>query len=490
MTEDRGRTAIRSKPRASFTLSPHIRRLSTVLCLLSTVSAPAADELKLEQAIEIALLQNRDLAALRLQLEGAYFGVDSAEAPFALTFQPRGGVQADDDSTLTEIGLDATKRFGTGGEVELGGAVAEEQRDNVETEKRALVRVELDQPLFRNFGTLVNREGVVRARNEVMSARRRIELEKTDLILRVVELHEDVLRLQQRRLADEQSYKRFDQLYRLTRVREQQGRTTRIDTLRAEFERGRAELSIAATTEELASRRRELADVLAIPLDTEFVARPGTELVIADATPDQAIGVALSNRLDYAEAIQDLRDAARGVAIAGRQLLPDLDLIARYEKTGAGPDASDARSLDDDAWFVGFGGDTDVPQRGARAELGRARIDEKTATQKLEILASAVGLQVHQALLAHGRAGQEVGLAARNRLLAENRARLARRMFVMGRADNFTVADAENGLLEAENDLLEARAELSVTTYRLLRTLGTLIESPEDLKPGALTSDG
>ena len=54
----------------------------------------------------------------------------------------------------------------------------------------------------------------------------------------------------------------------------------------------------------------------------------------------------------------------------------------------------------------------------------------------------------------------------------------------MGRADNFTVADAENGLLGAENDLLTARAALSVSTYRLLRTLGTLIESPEDLKPG------
>jgi outer membrane protein TolC len=56
-------------------------------------------------------------------------------------------------------------------------------------------------------------------------------------------------------------------------------------------------------------------------------------------------------------------------------------------------------------------------------------------------------------------------------------------MFLIGRADNFTVADAENALIEAENDILAARAGLSISTYRLLRALGTLLEAPDDLKP-------
>ena len=360
---------------------------TTVLALLTlSASAGPAEELALERAIELALLQNRDLAALRLELEGAAFGVDEAEAPFALTFRPDGVFDADQNSSRAELGLAAVQPFDFGGDVEVGARAGETERDGVDAEKRAAVRVQLDQPLFRNFGTLVNREGVVRARNEVKSARRRIELQKADLILQVVTLHGDVLRLQQRLVADEQNFKRFDQLYRLTRVREQQGRATRIDTLRAEFERGRAELSITSTTEELESRRRDLADLLALPLDTDLVARPGADLRVDATPPGEAVGIALSNRLDYAEAIQQLRDAARGVAIAGRQLLPDLNLIARYEKIGSGPAASDARTLDEEAWFVGFAGDTDVPQRGARAALGRSKIDEKSARQKLDIL--------------------------------------------------------------------------------------------------------
>jgi outer membrane protein TolC len=463
-----------------------------LICLLavSCGSAAAATELTLEQSIEIALRDNRDLAALRLSLDAARYGVDLAEAPFALRFEPDLNASADQDSSTATIGGALAKQLSSGGDVEAGVRAVESSRDGLADERRGSVVVQVDQPLFRNFGALVNREAVVQATHNVKSARRRIELAKVDLVLRVVEAHEDVIRLQKRLAADEQNYRRFDQLYRLTRVREHQGRTTRIDTLRAEFERGRAELSITSTTEELASRRRDLADLLAMPLDAGIVALPGVELDIPTPPPAVAVGIALSNRLDYAEVLQDFHDAARGVAIAERELLPDLNVLARYEQFGEGEDSSDAWQLDQEAWFVGVSGDTDVPQRSGRAQLGQARITEKSAIQQIQILESALGLQVRQALTAYERATVEVGQAERNLALALNRARLSRKMFQMGRADNFTVTDAENGLVDAENDLLAARAGKSISSYRLLRTLGTLIESPADLKPGSSTSNG
>jgi len=473
MTEDRRRS-----------FPPH---LSFVICLLSTVLSAFAQSdtgTTLEQAIDTALRQNRNLATLRLSLQSAYFGVDSAEAPFGITFSPDGLAESSDTRSAMELGVIASKKFAPGTVLEAGGRAGESSFDNSEDLKRAAVHLQVRQPLFRNAGALVNREQVVQANNDVLSARRRIELARADLIVQVVEMHEDLLRLQQQLTVDQRSYKRFDQLYRLSQLRERQGHTTRVDTLRAEFERGQAELSIATTQERLLSRRADMADLLALPANSDYVALPGVDLKIDNTDADEAEAVALANRLDYAEAIQDFQDAARGVEIARRQLLPNLNMLARYEKLGEGASYSEATKLDDETWFVGFSGDTDVPPRSERADLGRAKISEETAARQIEILASSLRVQVQQALLSYDRARKQVVYAERNHTLARDRARLTLRLFNLGRETSFNVTDAETQLLEAETRMLASRADVSISAYRLLRVLGTLVESPEDLRPG------
>ena len=483
MTEDRRR-------RRTYCLSsacppkPWRRRVFLLLSSILLFPSLAAAQTTLEEAIDLALRQNRDLATLQLSLQSAYYGVDAAEAPFGITFRPDGRVEGTDERSLTELGLTGSKKFSPGTVVEAGARAGETSPDIGEDQKRAAVHLQIRQPLFRNAGALVNREPVVQAKNDVLSARRRIELSRADLIVRVVESHENVIRLQQQLSVDQRSYKRFDQLYRLSQMRERQGRTTRVDTLRAEFERGQAELNIATTTEQLMSQRAEMVDLLALPAGTSYVALPGAELKIDAVDPDEAEAVALANRLDYAEVIQDFQDAARGVELARRELLPDLNLLARYEQLGEGASYDEASKLNQDAWFVGVSGDTDYPPRSQRATLGRAKISEETAARQIDILASSLRLQVQQALLSYDRAKKQVVYAERNHTLATDRARLTRRLFNLGRETSFNVTDAETGLLEAETRVLIAHADVSISAYRLLRVLGTLVESPVDLRPG------
>jgi outer membrane protein TolC len=56
-------------------------------------------------------------------------------------------------------------------------------------------------------------------------------------------------------------------------------------------------------------------------------------------------------------------------------------------------------------------------------------------------------------------------------------------MFEIGRGDSFSMSDAEDTLLQARNRMLAAQSEVSLAAYRLMKTLGTLIEYPADLKP-------
>lgn len=308
-------------------------------------------------------------------------------------------------------------------------------------------------------------------------------MQKADLVLDVVTTYENILRLKHQVRSDEESFKRMDALYRLTRAKEVLGRTTRIDTLRVELLRGQALFRLEADQERLSSLQRDLAELLGFPPDTVFDLKP-TSLLEFDLPPsEEVVGTALKNRLDYAQVLQDHEDTVRGVHIAKKRLLPGLKLIARHEWVGQGPDFSDATRLDESIWFVGLSVDTDLNLTQERAAYGQARIEKASASETIKIIQLSIARQVLQRLQAYRRAQAEVKIAGRNFELTAARAKLARQLFELGRADNFSATDAEEAYLLAENQLLLAQAEASISGYRLSHASGTLIEAPLNLKP-------
>lgn len=461
-----------------------IVRLCLPALLIPAASCFAQRELTLEEAVRIALSQNRDLRNAELQLESSGLSIEDARNAFRWTIFPDGRVGATEDGATSQVGIGARRRATPGTRFETAANLSD-LGDSAAERYVGSVRVELQQPLLKGAGRLVNEEPIRRAESGWMSARRRLEIQRADLVVRVVELHQEIARLQGQVVSDEQSLARNDRLYRLTRMREQQGRATRVDTLRVEFQRGRAELALNTTRERLASARADLADLLALPPETEFLAIPGPALDLAVTDPAEAERVALANRLDYADALQALRDARRGVRVARANLLPTVDLVTRYTRSDQGTSVGDAYALEDETWFVGLAGDTDYPRRSDSIAAGRAQLDAAGAENQLLTLENAIRRQVRQAMLAYQRAAQQVDYAARNHELARNRARLARRLFELGRSDNFTATDAESELFQAESELLRSRSETTIAAYRVLRTIGTLVESPADLKPRA-----
>jgi OMF family outer membrane factor len=339
--------------------------------------------------------------------------------------------------------------------------------------------VDLRQPLFRNFGPLVQGESVIQAQQRVKSARRDYERQKADLLIQVVDLFETLIRLERQIAAEEASLQRLDKLLRLTRARERQGRATRVEALRVELRHGEARSRLEESRERLSSQRRDFAELLGQPPDHIFVLASPPLLELTLPTQEEAARLALENRLDYAQALQDYEDTLRGERIARRGLQPDLSLLARYEwvDTHAGN-----APVDDDTWFVGLSGNTDLNQTRERASLGQARLTRESARESVRIRELTITREVQQQTSAYRRAIQEMNIAARNHHLAMQRARLARRLYELGRGDNFSVTDAEEELTQSEDRRLRARADASLAGYRFLNTVGTLIEAPADLR--------
>lgn len=455
------------------------RGIFTLAALLFAGSTLADEPLDLQAAINMALAHNRDLAQTARSMRGANLSLASARAEFGFGLKPDGGIERTEDEDRYRYGLALTKKFIAGTEV-LAGPQVEWADAGDGTDRRTRWRVDLRQPLFRNFGPLVHGESVIQAQQRVKSARRDYERRKTDLLLQVVDLFETLIRLDRQIAAEEASLQRLDKLLRLTRARERQGRATRVDALRVELRHGEARSRLEENRERLSSQRRDFAELLGQPPDRVFALEPPPLLELTLPTQEEAARLALENRLDYAQALQDYADTLRGERIAQRGLLPALSLLARYESVDS--DSDGAATSDEDTWFVGLSGDTDLNQARERAALGQARLTRESARESIRIRELSIIREVQQQTSAYRRARQEMSIAARNHQLALQRARLARRLYELGRGDNFTVTDAEEALTDSEDRRLQARAEASLAGYRFLNTVGTLLEVPPELR--------
>jgi outer membrane protein TolC len=470
------------------------RVASTVLAVLGPLAglAAAAERapveeaaegrlIDLSQAINRALAQNRALLQSRLNVDAAAQVLAGERAEFSFQLVPQGTVSETSGLDAFEVGIGLFKRTVLGTRGGVSGAVARDAAPGGDPLERSSVRIEISQPLLRRFGTLVNLDPVTGAELNLRSTRRLLEQQRADLVLEVVTAYEDVLRLEGQVLAEQGFFGRLDRVYRLTRARERQGRARRVDTLRLELQRGESQSRLERAREDLAARREDLAVLLGTGADTRFALSTPPLLEVETGGPRESLRVARGHRMDYAQALEDYADASRGIAIARRGLLPDLSLVARYEWLDWR--ASPAAAPGDTFYSIGLAADTDLIAARTHRELEERVINRETLHQQVLILEDGLERTVNRALRAYRRAGRELEIADGNLAYAADRARLAQRMFEAGRGDSFTVSDAADGLQAAERRLLDARAEASVAAYRLLHTLGILVEFPGELRP-------
>lgn len=440
----------------------------------------AQEHLDLPQAINYALSQNKELVRTAFSIDSGQLHEADATTEFQPNISPDVMLSSSEDQTLLQYGPRISKKLSWGTTLSMGAGVV---TDLTRGADYGAVRFEIEQPIFRYFGTAINLEAVRLSSSGLKAARRKYESQKADLVLEVVKSYETLLRLKQQVRADQDSLKRNDALHRVTKAKEGFGKTNRVDTLRVELLVGQARLRLEADQEQLASSQRDFAELLAFPPDTEFELQstPLIELQIPD--PEAAVKIALKNRLDYAQVLNDYEDTLRSVNVAKRGLMPDVRMSASYDSFATIPTSVGDSSSDQQLWFLRLWIPTDFNLARERITIGQALVTQRTALQSIEMMERTIARQVLQQIQIYQRAQAEVKFAERNLALAEARAKLAKQLFALGRGDNFAVTDAEVAFLAAESALLSAQADAAVTSYQMTRTIGTIIEVPDALKP-------
>ncbi len=445
-------------------------------------SVPEPQTVNLDEAICTALAHNRRLTHAALGVERGKLGVASARQEFDISLIPGGGINTTDGETNWRYGMKAGRKFAWGSELGIGFETIRYPAF-LDEPWRSAVKVDVRQPLFRNSGRLIHEEPLTAAGEQLAAERRHWELQKADLIVDVARQFETILRLMKQADCDERTLARTERLLELTRAREQQGRVSRVDTLRVELQLGQTQSRRESNQDALFAARRNLAELLGYPPETELSPAPSPLPDLEVPPMDAAVQTALSNRLDYAQAIQDYHAARRGARIARRRLQPDITLVAGNQQYGQSTGFRESTELDRNLWTIGLAGQIDLNQRRDRTAVKVSEVDVQAARETIAIRAQSIAREVQQGVSSYRQARNELVIAGRNYAAADARSELARRLFEAGRGDSFSVTDAENAFSQSESSLLSARADVCVAGFNLLRLMGTLTEFPLELKP-------
>lgn len=448
--------------------------------------------LTLEQAVKETLSYNRDLLSARLNTATSRQRLRQAKAEFDFSIRPDGRANAGDDREDLAYGLGLRKRFSIGTDV---NALARYRLVSDDTngidQQESLLRVELSQPLFRNAGRLINLEPVVAGKQRVLAAERMFEVRKADLVLQTSEQFHAVKISERRLQIDLEAVDRLSDLARLTVARERQSGGGSVDRLRTDLQVGQAQVRVANTREQLIADRQELADLLGrSPEDFSIQLAPAELSIIELPDMEAAYRIALSNRLDYAQILQEYEDAGRKEHIVRKSVWPDIRLTTAYEIRGVDEGFSNIRGSEDDDWFAGLTIGSDFNKTREKADIAIAGTEVELARIGIRDTEFRIARQVRDRLAGCRRSQAEYEISKRNAILARDRLKLARRLYTLGRGTNFDVVEAQDALVSTELQKHESRADVSIATFRLLHAMGCLVDHPLYLKPGAVGEDG
>lgn len=417
--------------------------ISLVLCLIfsfATVNVLAAENLELDQAVQLLLENNRTLKNSRKDIENAEKDIDLAIRSYFPTLdlqssytkfdekQPAGF----DESYKTSISLSQT--LWTGGKVPLQKEIA-----NYSLE---MARAEYEQTLEeKTFSLIETYYGVLKAKG-------------------LVEIREEALAMVNEHL-------------RLVENRLEAGTAIKRDLLQSKIEKREAEKNLTAAKNDLKIAQRRLAQILA------------ADKIYQPVIPDLNFNLSLEQQKLFETAVENepqllILELNKKIIklqqkLEGQYYRPSLALNGSYDWQGE-------EFMDQESWKMTLG--LNVPlydggKGGIKAEKQKQEL-EKVNNQRQDLLEN-LDIEVEDSILTVQETKEAVELEKLSLENAAENLEIANKSYAAGVVKNKDVIDAQSTYNQAQIALLQAGYDYEIELFRTIYNSGRLKEYFEDV---------
>ena len=449
--------------------------------LLETVSHTQI--LTLEQAVQLAVLNSPEY---RTEVEQLYLtGLQLADARHLYALIPFAGGAATYRTDGTNETLDYQAAAGAGQWLSTGATILADMTvgyvdvltGDIRGGSSSIFRAAVVQPLLRGADRIVVLETLTQAQQNTLYAVRDFNRFRKTFCVSVVSDYYRLTELARRTAIAQENVERLETLVARMNDLTAVGRLARYELDEARQDLFKANNDLL----DMQKRYAETLDIfkvrLNIPPQIALAPSPRDWLILPDLlgdeagwTEENAVQIAVEQRLDLANTLDQIVDAKRKVHIAENSLGADLALVA-----AAAPASGTAQSR----YELGLQGSLPLDRVTEANNYRRATIALAAQERLFEQQQHQVVAEVRKAWRDMEEAHARYRLQKEARDLAQKRLENTTTLLHYGRANTRDVLDAQEDLYEADDEFTGALADFAIAQMNFLRDTETLWILPD-----------
>jgi len=457
-------SAARRELRAGATLCLPLALLVSIFVASSVAQQPPTSpmQLTLEQAINLALKQNHSIRLRSLSVDQMQSKKDEAKSNYLPQIKATGGVLHVTELEGVAIPAGSFGNYSSTGPIPAKSLVIDQGGLT-----GYLGGVGLEQPLTQLFRI---HQANVAAKQDLLIARTQLDQTQDAIALQVRQLYYNILINQEQLKASQDQLAAAQIKDEESRNDVARGNALEISALQSKAAILQAQQEILTLRLQGSDLRRQLADVLGLPVETPLDLDPAAAAVALNIpSRADAIRIALEQNQDLRAARQTLVKAQAGLAAANDAYIPDLTALSRYSYQSGVP------FLVHNFGTFGFSLSYDLFDGGRReAKIREARSEVHSAEVTVDKLQSEIEVQVQGIYDRVDELRQMVDVAGQVVKVRTEAARLSDRQFEQTAALSSARSQSHADLTSATASLLEANCGLSLAEAALKRAIGQM----------------
>ncbi len=324
----------------------------------------------------------------------------------------------------------------------------------------------LSQPITQFFKI---RAGVEGARAEAAGARADVHRTQDEVAYKVKEVYYAILTTERRRDAVDAQIRAAELRIVETRNAVVSGVALELKADEVNAQIAQAKHGLGQLQDNVADLREELADLVGLPLDSQFLLRaPDQSAITPAAEPASMTKIALAQNPEIESAARQLDKAEAGVKAARAEFIPEIGAFVQYIHQDGAPFLSPNNGA------IGFNMKWTIFEFGKRRGQVSERMSQVSeAKENLSHLRTRLQIDVDKAVRKLNRAETALESARQNLIASTEAHRIASNQVEIGTANASTLLDALATVSNAQADVLRAEYDRGVAAADLARLTGT-----------------
>lgn len=340
--------------------------------------------------------------------------------------------------------------------------------------------ITITQPLFKNFGTRVNRADIVIANNNLQKLNQNLKKELIDLLSGVKEAYYNYVLYIEKYKTAKVSLQRARDLLGIVQKRQKKGLASSIDLLEAKTgvaEREDVLLGIERGLKLSEDNLKYATNLIDDPqlwnAHIEPLDRPQLEQGPVDLL--ESLKTAFGYRPDYEAAKIELKNQNIRILVKENAALPTIDLVGSFGANGLDKDYEGALKADYKKWSTGVKISLPWGNKEAKADFEKADLVKKQLLISFERLQQRIILEVRDAVRGTNTARQKIATAKKRMDTETARYEAIERRFREGLVSAHDMLEYQEDLSSAETGYIQSLIDYSASQINLEKTMGTIL---------------